>query len=273
ESFPPTDVPKGEFWELAYHSEVLDILCRLREGLMADNSTDARKALVAIILGALHGPKLKTTKSYFSNQSQRTYSPKPKYAIRYWTKHNHLPEFVDVMRIIKERADRYYSDELETATGKIILGDSRQESIFDGLNRSIDWVITSPPYYGMRTYLPDQWLRWWFVGGPDDVEYSNKDQLEHESPETFVSQLQTVWENVGSIANSNARMVIRFGGLNSRKVDHLPLIKESLQNTNWRTDTVISAGFASNGNRQAVHMKRKEPPKEEYDLWATWCGD
>ena len=28
------------------------------------------------------------------------------------------------------------------------------------------WVVTSPPYYGLRTYGPDQWLRQWFLGGP-----------------------------------------------------------------------------------------------------------
>ena len=42
-----------------------------------------------------------------------------------------------------------------------------------------DWVITSPPYYGMRTYIPDQWLRNWFVGGPDAVDYTNRDQVVH----------------------------------------------------------------------------------------------
>jgi hypothetical protein len=37
----------------------------------------------------------------------------------------------------------------------------------------------SPPYYGRRTYIPDQWLRNWFLGGSSNVEYSNDLQLAH----------------------------------------------------------------------------------------------
>lgn len=41
----------------------------------------------------------------------------------------------------------------------------------------------SPPYYGMRTYLPDQWLRLWFLGGPDYVEH----QLKHSGAVSFAA--------------------------------------------------------------------------------------
>src|SRR5437867_6993473 len=52
----PQNVPAGEFWDWAFHPEVLPTLCRLREGLQQDCSTDARRALRALLLGALHGP-------------------------------------------------------------------------------------------------------------------------------------------------------------------------------------------------------------------------
>jgi hypothetical protein len=32
--------------------------------------------------------------------------------------------------------------------------------------------LTSPAYYGLRTYVADQWLRNWFLGGPAYVDYS-----------------------------------------------------------------------------------------------------
>ena len=57
-------------------------------------------------------------------------------------------------------------------------------------------MITSPPYYGMRTYIPDQWLRNWFVGGSDTVDYCHKGQIVHSSPEEFVADLQAVWNGV-----------------------------------------------------------------------------
>src|SRR5438093_319369 len=63
----PSDVPAGEFWRLAFQDELLATLCRLREGLMKNCESQTRKALRAVILGALHGPRGKTLQSYFSN--------------------------------------------------------------------------------------------------------------------------------------------------------------------------------------------------------------
>lgn len=81
-------------------------------------------------------------------------------------------------------------------------------------------VITSPPYYGMRTYVPDQWLRNWFVGGPDHVDYAQpRGSIEHSSPEGFCAELHQVWSGLAEHANDNARLVIRIGGINDREAD------------------------------------------------------
>ena len=44
-----------------------------------------------------------------------------------------------------------------------IEGDAR--TALRRIRRRFTRVITSPPYLGMRTYLPDQWLRYWALGG------------------------------------------------------------------------------------------------------------
>src|SRR5579859_2970360 len=129
----PGDLPEGEFWEWAFHQDVLHLLCRLREGLLRNCRSDARKALRAIILGALHGPRFKLRASYFSNQSPRTYAPKPRYAVNYWKARNLLPLPVDVMDIIAVRAQRYYANETTRAVGRIIAGDSRSRTIYSQL--------------------------------------------------------------------------------------------------------------------------------------------
>jgi SAM-dependent methyltransferase len=195
------DMPSGEFWDLAYHPEVLNLICRFREGLLQDCRSDTRIALRAIILGALHGPKMKTKDSYFSNQSQRTYAPKPAYASRYWKERGLKPAKVDVMRIIEERAQRYFKNLPTRVEGQIILGDSRDDRVFDNFKGGFDWIITSPPYYGMRTYFPDQWLRLWFLGGKPIVTYSMSRQVQHNSPDSFAGDLNRVWINVGKKAN------------------------------------------------------------------------
>ena len=268
-------MPDGEFWEWAFDANVLYTLCRLREGLMTRCDSDSRKALRAILLGALHGPLGKTRQSYFSNQSQRTYAPKPAYAVRFWRSNELRPPSVDVIEIIKYRACRYYDGLSEIATGMIIQGDSRLSTTYLQLANElkVSWILTSPPYYGMRTYLPDQWLRLWFVGGSANVDYSMNGQIEHTSPGIFANQLKQVWQNTGSLCKSGARLIIRFGAINDRKVEPLPILKESLKDTGWRIQTRKSAGYASEGRRQALHIsKASKRALEEYDIWAIWQG-
>jgi DNA modification methylase len=152
------------------------------------------------------------------------------------------------------------------------LADSREAEALqpDTPEARFDWVITSPPYYGMRTYIPDQWLRNWFVGGPDAVDYTNRDQVVHSSPEDFAADLRQVWRNAENVCAEDAKMVIRFGGITDRRADPLDLIKRSLSDSGWRITTIREAGSATEGKRQAdAFLRTKSKPMVEYDVWAT----
>jgi len=269
----PSDVPEGEFWQLAFHEDVLHTLCRLREGLLFNCHSDARIALRAILMGALHGPRPKSQASYFSNQCQRTYAPKPRYAIEFWKAKNMAPQPVNIIGIINKRAVRYYTGQ-RRAAGKVVHGDSRDTRSYASVMPSkVRWIITSPPYYGMRTYIPDQWLRSWFLGGDPIVDYSSEGQVKHSSPEVFAQQLGQVWRNVGAVCTPDAQLIIRFGGINDRQVDPLLIVKQSLKDTGWLVKAVQSAGVASKGRRQAAHFSgRTTKAIEEHDVWATWEG-
>jgi hypothetical protein len=219
----------------------------------------------------LHGPRQKTFPSYFSNQCPRTYAPKPDYSVRFWQERKLIPEFIDVLEVIERRATRYYNRKSDV-TGVVRLADSRKaESLLPAPSESrFNWVITSPPYYGMRTYIPDQWLRNWFVGGPDLVDYSNKGQVVHSSPEAFEDDLRTVWRNAHSVSSKNARMVVRFGGIPDRRVNPLDLIQSSLRDSGWQVKAITEAGTATAGKRQAdAFLRNKSKPLVEYDIWAV----
>ena len=263
------EVPEGEFWKWAYHSEVLHGLCRFRKSFLEDCSTPAQIALRGIILGALHGPRQKTVATYLSNQCPRTYAPKPGYATRFWKGRGLVPEYRDFLDVIERRARRYY-DEQPSGRGMVRLADSRSSSSFvpSDSARPYDWVITSPPYYGMRTYLPDQWLRNWFLGGPPAVDYGNKDQIVHSSPEGFAADLRTVWNNVAAATRSTAKLVIRFGGISDRHVEPVDLLRESFRGSSWRIATTRQAGSAHAGKRQAdTFLRSRSKATAEYDVW------
>jgi DNA modification methylase len=268
---PPSDVPSGEFWRWAFHKETLNQLCLLREELKNDCRSVSRIALRAIILGALHGPVGKTKFSYFSNQSPRSFAPKPKYAVKYWKAHKLKPQRVDLIEVIRERAHRYYSSDLQKVESSVFLGDSREEKAFSEFENKFDWIITSPPYYGMRTYRPDQWLRLWFLGGSSQVDYTNRNQIDHTNKERFVSDLNKVWKNLGKKSHEGTHLVCRFGSINDRDVEALHLFKNSIDGTNWRIQTIKNAGSASKGRKQASYfLNSPHISKTEYDIWAIW---
>jgi len=265
---PPDSVPEGNFWELAFHPDVLFELCRLREELLRKCTTPERQALRAVILGALHGPRAKCRPTYLSNQAPRTYAPKPAYAVRFWRARDLQPERVDLVDIVATRAQRYFASALPPARGWIIEGDSRDPATFAQLSGiRFKWIVTSPPYYGMRTYRPDQWLRLWFLGGPAWPDYSQNGQISHSSAETFARDLRRVWSLVASVADTNARMIIRFGRIHDRRVDPLHLLERSLANTGWEIEAIRSAGSAARGKRQAMHFTTTRDPLEEHDVW------
>lgn len=265
------EIPTGEFWDWAFDSSVLIALCKFREAFLECCDTPARVALRGIILGALHGPMQKTVPGYFSNQCPRTYAPKPGYSIRFWKDRDLVPQSVDVPQLIKRRAERYYGVRIGSR-GAVRLGDSRNaESLVSmGGSHRFDWIITSPPYYGMRTYIPDQWLRNWFVGGPASVDYSSRYQVGHSSPEGFAADLRRVWTNAAEVSADDARLVIRFGGIADRRADPLSIVKNSLIDSGWRISTIKWAGTATEGKRQAdAFLRTKSKPLAEYDVWAA----
>ena len=263
-------IPASEFWQWAFHPTVLDALCRFREAFLEDCTADARIALRGIVLGALHGPKQKTFPSYFSNQCPRTYAPKPAYATRFWRERGLVPEAMDVLAVIERRAKRYYETSPDI-TGAVRLADSREAEALqpETPETRFDWVITSPPYYGMRTYIPDQWLRNWFVGGPARVDYSNRDQIVHSSPEDFAEDLRRVWCNAKDVCKKNARMVIRFGGITDRRSNPIDIIKNSFISSGWYITDIRNSGSAKDGKRQAdSFLRAKSNPMTEFDIFA-----
>jgi len=267
----PKRVPRGEFWCWSYDRRVLRALCTLREALLEDCSTPSRIALRGILLGALHGPLQKTFLSYFSNQCPRTYAPKPAYALRYWKKRKMKPPRVDVIDVIARRAIRYYGASCKPI-GAVRQADSRSREALKPSNprARFDWVVTSPPYYGMRTYIPDQWLRNWFVGGPDGIDYINLDQVAHSSPENFAADLRLVWANAAAFCADQARLVVRFGSITTRRINPIDVVRDSLRESGWRIATLRNAGTATAGKRQADSFLRATSHAViEYDVWAV----
>lgn len=265
-----SDVPEGPFWRRCYEARTLEDICKLRESLSRNCSSPARVALRALILGVLHGPRNIGEPTYLSNQMPRTYATKPSAAVSFWKRKHLRPRRVDVLDAVTRRAAFTFKQLPPRTDGRVVLGDARHLN-GELPKRRFRWVITSPPYYGMRTYVPDQWLRNWFLGGDSEVVYSNGNQLNHHPESEFMSGLARVWKGVAARCSPGARMIIRFGALPCLRRDPGEILKKTLSESgaSWRILTIQDAGHATAGKRQAEQFKAPGRAVMEIDLHAV----
>jgi DNA methylase len=269
----PKNIPDTAFFRHAYSQSTLRELCSLREGLLGiDKETDASALLRAAALGCLHGPRANnlSQSGYFSNQMPRTFASKPDYSVRYWKKHGLIAPRVSVLNVIKRKLERIV-DLNSTQVGnfrRVKCADARQATHYRNMSGRI-LVVTSPPYYGMKTYVQDQWLRNWFLGGPGEVDYETDTQLSHSSHEDFIRDLARVWTHLRNRA-SGIDLYVRFGTIPSFKSDAQKLFRSSLEESKrWRLVYTQRANTASTGRRQADQMQSESSAADEFDFHAV----
>ena len=272
-SVSPLSIPSGVFWRHAFHARTLEQICALREGLREKRLSNKVALLRALCLGCLHGPLNKhlLQPSYFSNQMPRTFASKPNSAVRYWMRNRLKPREVDVLKVLARKASRSLKVRhcSPNKPGNVRLGDSASKDGLCHVSDNVDLVITSPPYYGLQTYIEDQWLRNWFLGGSDTVPYGQPAGLDQRSPTVFAFALSKVWNQIARVASGNSRMVVRFGSIGSKNVDCKSILRDSLRMTGgrWRVYRTLPIGTAEKGRRQAALMGTRSEALEEYDFF------
>ena len=268
----PGAVPDGEFWQWCYERETLREIVRLRENLIG-LTTPTASMLRAILLGILHGPRNKGLPSYLSNQMPRTYASKPTYAVKFWQARGMEPMRIPALDVIVRRADRILKSVPLAQGGRVYLGDSVE--ILRGLRQNFDLVVTSPPYYGMRTYVADQWLRSWFLGGLPEVPYNSSGQIACQpNQKAFVQALADVWSATARRCHRGARLAIRFGALPSSRTDPERLMLNSIQQADagWAVKEVRAAGTSPKRARQAEQFGKAGSAIDEVDVVAELAG-
>jgi hypothetical protein len=269
----PNDVPDKPFFRRAFSKKTLSQVCSLREGLLKEKTvTDESAILRAAALGCLHGPLPlgQGTPSYFSNQMPRTFASKPDYSLKYWREREMFPPNASVIDVLRKKLERIV--DLNTDSPSRIQNvkclDARKAKSFGKIEGPLV-VVTSPPYYGMRTYVQDQWLRMWFLGGEEEIDYENHNQLCHGSHDRFIEDLSKVWSIIGRRAQSEAHLYVRFGSIPSAKSDARTILKASLQEAgSWRLISVRNAQTSDFGKRQADYMGGESDPATEFDFHA-----
>jgi hypothetical protein len=206
---PFEDLP--EFFNHCFHTKTLEYLLYLKSALKWE--TDPRDAfLAALILGCLHGESHRSER-YFSNRMPRTISTKPDYSVRWWQQHQLQAPERDVFRILHSEVDYRYQSPAPELTAPIRRGDARKASaLFPELKSAVKLVITSPPYLDTTSFLEDQWLRLWFLGGPLRPRKDPESDDRHTSAERYWRFLEEAWLGLRDLLAPGARLIVRIGG-------------------------------------------------------------
>lgn len=268
------DVPDKPFFKRAFSTRTLLEICSLREGLLNEKAVTNESAILrAAALGCLHGPlpERQGTPSYFSNQMPRTFASKPDYSIKYWRDRDLFPPNASVIEVLRKKLKRItdLNADSPSPVWNVKCLDARKSTSFGKLGGPVV-VVTSPPYYGMRTYVQDQWLRMWFLGGGEEIDYGNHNQLCHTGHERFIKDLSRVWSIIARRAQDEAHLYVRFGSIPSAKSDARKILKSSLEEAgSWRLISVRNAQTSHCGKRQADHMGSESDPSTEFDFHAV----
>lgn len=273
----PSEIPATDFFKHAYSKNTLIQICSLREGLYTiKKESGASTILRAILLGSLHGPINRTKEglSYFSNQMPRTFSSKPDYSVKYWKLRGIIAPDVNVLDVVKRKLARIkdINEDIMSNEQQVMCLNSCAIESYKKLPKNISTVITSPPYYGMRTYVQDQWLRNWFLGGRETIDYSNDNQISHSGVDKFTQDLASVWKNIAKSKAPELHYYIRFGTLPSTQKDAKIILRNSIEEAKGlKVISVRNASDANAGKRQADQMNFNSKPVQEYDFHVVRC--
>jgi hypothetical protein len=202
-----------EFFRLAFDQDVLARLLYLRSTLRwQDRRSDAFVA--SLVLGALHGDI--KSRRYLSNQMPRTISTKPRYSVNYWTVKGLKPPKRDVFELLEESARFRFVSPRPDRRGYSFFGDMREIPLrWSG--PEVAAVVTSPPYGAVTSYEEDQWLRLWFLGGPNNPRKSQitRDD-QRQNADEYWRFIGDFWRAISFVLKPGGSIVIRLGTATAR---------------------------------------------------------
>ncbi len=270
----PGPPPSGLFWRRAYTPETLEALCQCRAHFAHNTHNSPEESVLhALLLGMLHGPTRPDAPRYFSNHLPADFAPQPDNALAFWTQAKRQPPRRNVLDMIQMRARYLLTKQPAAAPGAVYEADSRnitrttQHPLFD-------WVITSPPYYGLNSYACDQWLRNWLAGGPPFPENDARGQISQQSAESYIADLAQTWRACAAACRPGARFVARIGNIpNITSPPAVELLKQSLRRAaiGWRIQTCRATRITAPRPATCPDFQPPAPwPENEIELYARF---
>jgi len=146
---------------MLYSPKVQRQLGWLQEQLNIQNRVD--RFIMSSVLGLMHANyKLGSPARGLSISMPNTFSMSPEYVRRYIAEHQLRPPNVDVIDMVRTKAERMCIPDSQARRGRGWMADARTASALKEGQAKL--VFTSPPYLGVIKYGKYNWIRLWMLG-------------------------------------------------------------------------------------------------------------
>lgn len=154
---------------MLYHESTLKQLCFVRERLLLKPITEwsCEELMTAgALAGIMHGAwRRDDTSQYLSISMPNTFSMSPAYVEKFIRENGLKKLEQDVFDCLRTKLARLYLDDISGSEGAAYHSDASELLSGRVLRpRSVDLVVTSPPYLRVVNYGTSNWIRLWLLG-------------------------------------------------------------------------------------------------------------
>lgn len=172
--------------------------------------------ITAMLLGILHG----NSEGYLSLSMPNTFSMSPNYIKGYIQKHDLKKPERDVFSNLLKKLDRCY--QRPKIKGTVYHQDGRSMSKID--DKSINLIVTSPPYLKVIRYGQFNWIRLWFLNRTG--EETDKQLILTESVNKYLDFMNSTLEEMKRVLKDDGKAVLVLGDVKNRDSDKVNNLAE-----------------------------------------------
>jgi hypothetical protein len=220
-----------------YSDRTLDQILRLRAILREDDSDEAI-FLKGVVSGILHGPSA----MFLSLSMKDTVSSTPGYVERYVKEHGLVKPERDLYECAMNKARRCLSAGIPERKGSIFRGDARAVPLPD---KSVNFILTSPPYMSVLDYAWNNWLRVWWLG--DDRRTEQKKLMRSGVEETYRKFMREICVEMFRLLKPNSAFVIVVGDVKKTRsngttsiINSALLIGEEAEKAGFEIEAILN---------------------------------
>jgi hypothetical protein len=154
---------------MLYHQNTLRQLMYLRRALLSKRITEwtAEETMIAgSLAGIMHGSfRRDNTSQCLSISMPNTFSMSPAYVAKFIQEKGLEPPDQDVFERLRDKLARIYLDAIDGPEGQVFHEDAAKVMTGRDIRpKSVDLVVTSPPYLQVVNYGTANWIRLWLIG-------------------------------------------------------------------------------------------------------------